>query len=247
MNVGNVLLVVQIFIVIREFTLEKGLMNAVNAGNLLLVNPVSLFIRDFTLEKEPYECPKYGWLWLWRSLRLFSSVQSLSRVLLFVTPWIAALQASLSITNSWSSLKPVSIESVMPSNHLILCHPLLLLPSIFPSIKVFSNESALRIRWPKYWNFSFNISPSNEHPGLMSFRMDWLLEGAKNLCIKWTLSREEAQRHRIICLWSWRSWHNGYGSGIQCCLVQDLRSLVISLLCCLSPPLSLGTKRTPPS
>ena len=81
---------------------------------------------------------------------------------------------SLSITNSWSPPKPMSIESVMPSNHLILCHPLLLLSSIFPSIRVFSNESALRIRWPKYWSFSFNISPSNEHPGLISFRMDWL-------------------------------------------------------------------------
>ena len=83
-------------------------------------------------------------------------------------------QASLSITNSWSLSKPMSIESVMPSNHLILCRPLLLLPSIFPSIRVFSNESALHIRWPKYWSFSFNISPSNEHPGLISFRMDWL-------------------------------------------------------------------------
>ena len=86
----------------------------------------------------------------------------------------AARQASLSITNSWSPPKPMSIESVMPSNHLIFCHPLLLLPSIFPSIRVFSNESALRMRWPKYWSFSFNISPSNEHPGLISFRMAWL-------------------------------------------------------------------------
>ena len=92
----------------------------------------------------------------------FSLVQSLSHVQLFVTPWTVAHQASLSITNSRSSPKPMSIESVMPSSHLILCHPLLLLPSIFPSIRVFSNESALRIRWPKYWSFSFNISPSNE-------------------------------------------------------------------------------------
>ena len=103
-----------------------------------------------------------------------SSVQSLSRVWLFVTPWTAARQASLSITNSWSLLKPMSIESVMPSSHLILCCPLLLPPSIFPSIRVFSNESALCIRWPKYWSFSFNISPSNEYSGLISFRMDWL-------------------------------------------------------------------------
>ena len=104
----------------------------------------------------------------------FSSVQSLSRVRLFATPWNAAHQASLSITNSRSPPKPMSIELVVLSNHLILCRPLLLLPSIFPSIRVFSNESALRIRWAKYCIFSFNISPSNEQPGLISFRMDWL-------------------------------------------------------------------------
>ena len=97
----------------------------------------------------------------------------LSCVRLLVTPWTTAHQASLSITNSWSPPKPMSIESMMPSNHLILCHPLLP-PSIFPSIRVFSNESALYIRWPKYWSFSFNTSPSNEQPGLISFRMDWL-------------------------------------------------------------------------
>ena len=108
------------------------------------------------------------------TMHQFSSVQSLSRVRLFATPWSAACQASLSITNPRSPPKPMSIELVMPSNHLILCHPLLLLPSIFPSVRVFSNESALRIRWPKYWSFSFNISSSNEHPGLISFRMDWL-------------------------------------------------------------------------
>ena len=102
-----------------------------------------------------------------------SSVQSLSCARLFATPWTTARQASLFITNSWSPPKPMSTESMMPSNHLILCCPLLL-PSIFPSIRVFSNESALRIRWPKYWSFSFNISASNEHPGLISFRMDWL-------------------------------------------------------------------------
>ena len=102
------------------------------------------------------------------------SVWSLSCVWLFATPWTAAHQASLSNTNSQSLIKPMSIELVMPSSHLILCCPLLLLPSIFPSIRVFSNESALHIRWPKYWSFSFNISPFNEHPGLISFRMDWL-------------------------------------------------------------------------
>ena len=104
----------------------------------------------------------------------FSSVQSLSRVQLFATPWIAARQASLSITNSRSLLKLMSIESVMPSSHLILCHPLLLLPLIPPSIRVFSNESTLRMRWPKNCSFSFSIIPSKEHPGLISFRMDWL-------------------------------------------------------------------------
>ena len=103
---------------------------------------------------------------------LLSSVQSLSRVWLFVTPWITACQASLSITNSWSLLKLMSIELVMPSNHPILCHPLFLLPPIPP--RVFSNESTLHTRWPKYWSFSFSISPSNEHSGLISFRMDWL-------------------------------------------------------------------------
>ena len=104
----------------------------------------------------------------------YSSVQSLSRARLFVTPWIAAHQASLSITNSRNSLKLMSIGLVMPSSHLILCCPLLLLPPIPPSIRVFSNESTLRMRWPKYWRFSFSISPSNEHPGLISFRMYWL-------------------------------------------------------------------------
>ena len=102
---------------------------------------------------------------------MYSSVQSLSRVQLFVTPWIAAHQASLSITNSRSSLKLMSIKSVMPSSHLILCRPLLLLPPIPPSIRVFSNESTLRMRWPKYWSFSFSIIPSKEHPELISFRM----------------------------------------------------------------------------
>ena len=106
-------------------------------------------------------------------MHVISSVQSLSRVQLFATPWTAACEASLSITNSQSLLKLVSIESVMPSNHLILCHPLLL-PSIFPNIRVFSNDSTLCIRWPKYWSFSFSISPSNEYSGLISFRMDWL-------------------------------------------------------------------------
>ena len=109
-----------------------------------------------------------------KPLRGINSEQLLSRVQLFATPWTAALQASLSITNCWSLLKLISIELVKPSNQLILCRPLLLPPSIFPSIRVFPNESVLHIRWPKYWSFSFSISPSNEDSGLISFRMDWL-------------------------------------------------------------------------
>ena len=112
-------------------------------------------------------------VWM-RSIPHGSSVQSLSYVRCFVTPWTVARQVSLSITNFWSLLKLMSIESVMPSNHLILCHPLLLLPSIFPSIKVFSNELVLLIRWPKYWSFSFSISPEYSLEGLISFRKDWL-------------------------------------------------------------------------
>ena len=112
------------------------------------------------------------WALCWFSEK-FNSVQSLSHVWLFVTPWTAAHQASLSVTNFQSLLKLMFIESVMPSNHLILYHPLLFPPSVFPSIGVFSNDSVLRMRWPKYWSFSFKISPTNEHPGQISFRMDW--------------------------------------------------------------------------
>ena len=129
---------------------------------------------------------------------LFSSVQSLSRVQLFETPWTATHQASLSITNSWSLLKLMSTESVMPSNHLILCHTLLLLPSIFPSIRVFSNESVLCISWPKYWSFSFSISPSHEYPGLISFRMNWVdLLAAKGLSR--VFSNTTVQKHQFFC------------------------------------------------
>ena len=127
----------------------------------------------------------------------FSSVQSLSRVWLLATPWIAARQASLSITNSWSSLKLMSIKSLMPSSPLILCCPLLLLPSVFPSIRVFSNESTLHIRWPKYWIFSFSISPSNEHPGLISFRMDWL----DLLAVQGTLKSLQYHSSKASILW----------------------------------------------
>ena len=128
------------------------------------------------------------------------SVQSLSRVWLFATLWTAACQASMSITNSQSLPKLMSIESVMPSNHLILCRPLLPLPPILPSIRVFSNESVLHIRWPKYWSFSFNISPSNEHPELISFRMDWL----DLLAVQGTL-RSLLQHHSSKASILWRS------------------------------------------
>ena len=128
-----------------------------------------------------------------------SSVQSLNCVQLFVTPWTAACQASLSITNSRSLLKLMSIELVMPFNHLILCCPLLLLPSIFPSIRFFSNESVLRIWWPKHWSFSFNISPSNEYSGLISFRMDWLDRLAVQGTLKSLLQHHSSKASILWC------------------------------------------------
>ena len=131
--------------------------------------------------------------------RRFSSVQSLSRVWLFATPWIAARQASLSITNSRSSLRLLSIESVMPSSHLILCRPLLLMPPIPPSIRIFSNESILCMRWPKYWSFSFSIIPSKEIPGLISFRMDWLDLLAVQETRKSTLQHHSSKASILRC------------------------------------------------
>ena len=128
----------------------------------------------------------------------FSSDQSLSRVRLFATPWPAALQASLSITNSQSLLKLMSIESVMPSSHLILCRPLLLQPSIFPSNRIFSSETVLHMRWPKYWSFSFNISPSNEYSGLISFRMtSWISLQSKRLSR--VFCNTTVQKHQFFC------------------------------------------------
>ena len=132
-------------------------------------------------------------------LCLFSSVQSLSHVWLFVTPWTAARQASLSITNSRSSLKLMSIESVMPSNHLILCCPILFPTSIFPNIRVFSNESVLCIRWPKYWSLSFNISPSNEYSGLISFRMNWLDLLAVQETLRSLLQHHSSKASVLLC------------------------------------------------
>ena len=129
----------------------------------------------------------------------FSSVQSLSRVQLFATPWITAHQATLSITNSWSLPKLMSIEFVMLSHHLILCHPLLLLPSIFPNIRDFSNESAVCIRWPKYWSFSFNMSLFSEHPELISFRMDWLYLLAVQGTPKSLLQHHSSKASILLC------------------------------------------------
>ena len=129
----------------------------------------------------------------------FSSVQSLSHVRLFVTPWTARCQTFLSITNSWSLLKLMFIESVIPSNHLILCCPLLLLPSIFPDIRLFSNKPVLHIRWPKYWSFSFNISPSSEYSGLISFRMDWLDLHAVQGTLKSLLQHHHSKASILQC------------------------------------------------
>ena len=139
----------------------------------------------------------------------FSSIQSLSHIQLFATLWTVAHQASLSTTNSQSLLKPMSSESVMPSNHLILCHPLLLLPSVFPSIRVFSKEWALCIRWPKYWSFSFSISPSNEYSGLISFRIDLISLQSKGLSR--VFSNITVQKHQFfsaqLSLWSNSDMH----------------------------------------
>ena len=135
---------------------------------------------------------------------MFSSVQLHSHVRLFETPWTAARQVSLFITNSQNPPKPMSIELVMPSNHLIFCLPLLLLPSIFPCIRVFSNESTLRIRWPKYWRFSLNMSPSNEHPGLISFRMDWMdllaVQGTPKSLLQHHSSKASILWHSAFCI-----------------------------------------------
>ena len=148
-----------------------GLQNQVECRNLPSCRAYYPYPLYFMVSYKLFSAIYLIWLII---VVQFSSVQSISHVQLFATPWTTAHQAFLSITNSRSLPKLISIESVMPSNHLILCHPLPLLPSIFPNIRVFSSESALLIRWPKYCSFHFSISPSNEHPGLISFRMDWL-------------------------------------------------------------------------
>ena len=161
----------------------------------------------------------------------FNSLQSLSHVQLFVTPWTAACQASLSITTSQSLSKLMSIVSVMLSNHLILCRPLLLLPSIFPSIRVFSNESALHIRWLKYWSFSFNISPSNEHPGLISFRMDWLDLLAVQGTLKSLLQHHRGNQKLTVVIWK----HN-----VSFASLLMSHSYVLNFL--ISKQVSMGTE-----
>ena len=159
---------------------------------------LSRVIFNTTVQKRHFFGTQLS-LWSNSHIHTFSSVQLLSRVQCLMTPWTAACQASLSITNSRSLLRLMSVKLVMPSNQLILCCPLLLPPSIFPSIRVFSNESVLRIRWPKYWSFSFNISPSNEHSGMIFFRMDWL-----NLAVQGTL-KSLLQHHRSKASILWHS------------------------------------------
>ena len=162
-----------------------------------------LSLAGTLLEREMCRKPKcpYTEEWVKKTWYIYQSVsaQSLSHLRLFATLWTAACQASLSITTSWSLLKLMSIELVMPSNHLILCHPFLLLPSIFPSIRVFSNESALCIRWPKYWSFSFSISPSNEYWGLISFRIDWLDLPAVQGTLKSLLQHHSSKASTLWC------------------------------------------------
>ena len=172
-------------------------------------------------------------------MQKFSSVQSLSRVSLFVTPRTAAHQASLSITNSWRLLKLMSIESVMPYNHLILCRPLPLLPSIFFSIKVVSSESILRIRWPKYWSFSFSISPSNQYSGLISFRIDWLellaVQGTLKSLLQHHSSKASILQHSAFFIVQLAHLHMTTGRSIaltRWTFVSKVMSLLFSTAAC---------------
>ena len=173
----------------------------------------------------------------------FSSVQSLSPVWLFVTPWIAACQASLSITNSRSLLKVMSIESVMPSSRLILCRPLLLPPSIFPSIRIFSDESTLCMRWPKYWSFSFSISPSNEHPGLISFRMNWLdlfaVQGTLKSLLQHHSSKTSVLRHPAFFTIQLSLW---FFSSVQFSSITQLCPTLCNPMNCSAPGLPVHHK-----
>ena len=155
--------------------------------------------HDFVQEKKGGPFGTIKGLWRKSTILIVNQFSSLSHVQLPVIPWTAAHQVSLSITNTQSLPKLMSIESVMPSNHLILCCPILLLPSVFPNIRIFSNELALRVRWPKYWSFSFNISPSNEHPGLISFQMDWLDLLAVQGTLKSLLQHHSSKASMLQC------------------------------------------------
>ena len=172
--------------------------NQMHWGVIYIWYPLEVYNELNSIHFEKCSHRPHGFFKKWNLQ--FSSVQLLSHVQLFGTLWTAERQASLSITNSWSLLKLMSFKSMMPSNHLILCRPLLLLPSIFPSIRVFSNESVLHIRWPKYWSFSFSISPSNEYSGMISFRMDWL----DLLAVQGTL-KSLLQHHSSKASVLWRS------------------------------------------
>ena len=182
-------------------------------------------MRDWTELKINLIC-------LLATLVQFSYVQLLSRVRLFATPWIAAHQASLSITNSRSSPKPMSIELVMPSSHLILCRSLLLLPPIPPSIRVFSNESTLRMRWPKYWSFSFSITCSNEHPGLISFRMDWLdllaVQGTLKSLLQHHSSKASILWHSVLTNFTLIVCFMGIGQSWSRKILKSNKDVVIS-------------------
>ena len=186
---------------VKEESEKVGLKLNIQKTKIMISGPITSWeIDGETVETVSDFIPgMQGFLKIQKSVNvIFSSVQSLSHVQLFATPQIAARHASLSTTNSRSLLKLMSIESVMPSNHLFLCHPLLPLPSIFPSIRVFSNESALHIRWPKYWSFSFNISPSNEHPGLISLGWTgWTSLQSKGLSR--VFSNTTVQKHQFFC------------------------------------------------
>ena len=167
----------------------------------------------------------------------FSSVQLLSCLRLFATPWTGVRQASLSITNSWSSPKPTYIELVLPFNHFVLCRPLLLLPSIFPSIRVFSNESALHIRWPKDWSFSFNIGPSDEHSGLISFRMDWLdllaVQGTLKSLLQHHSSKPSILRHSALFIVQLSHPYMTTGKTIAMTRQTFVGKVICFLICCL--------------
>ena len=189
---------------------SAGKESACNAGNLSSILGLgrspgegNSYPLQYSGLENSMDCIVHGvtksWTWLSNFHYQFSSVQSLSRVRLFVTPWIAAHQASLSIANSRSSPKLMCIKSVMPSSHLIPCRPLLLLPPTPPSIRIFSNKSALHMRWPKYWSFSLSISPTNEQPGLVSFRMDWLDHLAVQGTLKSLLQHHSSKSSILRC------------------------------------------------